>query len=179
MGGECGTCGRDRYVKQVSDGEMGKKETTWEILGVDGMLILIYLKEWEWDDADYIYLAQDKDEGWVYVNIVMTFQVPYNVENFFSSWGSVSFPRRTLVLWFCLLVHNRTTIFSVKRDVCLHWWNCVWKSKDDILLVQLALYCKDWKYLLFGCLSQIMIWVWLILNTVSFRDVLMWKTIWV
>lgn len=45
MGGECGTCGRDRYVKQVSDGEMGKKETTWEILGVDGMLILIYLKE--------------------------------------------------------------------------------------------------------------------------------------
>jgi hypothetical protein len=49
------------------------------------MLTLIYLKEREWDDAGCIYLAQDKDEGWVYVNTVMAFQVPYNVENFFTS----------------------------------------------------------------------------------------------
>lgn len=75
----------NRYAKQGSDGETGKKETTWEILGVDGMLLLIYLKEREWDDVDCIYLAQDKDEGWVYVNTVMAFQAPYNVENFFTS----------------------------------------------------------------------------------------------
>jgi hypothetical protein len=49
------------------------------------MLILIYLKEREWDDAGCIYLAQDKDKWWVYVNAVMTVQVPYNVETFFTS----------------------------------------------------------------------------------------------
>jgi len=75
----------NRYAKQGSDGETGKKETTWEIIVVDGILILIYLEEREWDDEDFIYLAQDKDEGWVYVNTVMAFQVPHYVENFFTS----------------------------------------------------------------------------------------------
>lgn len=69
----------NRYAKQGSVGETGKKETTWEILGADGMLILIYL----------IYLAQDKDEVWAYVNTVMVFR--------FLTMSRISLPAEDLL----------------------------------------------------------------------------------
>jgi hypothetical protein len=42
----------------------------------------MYLREIGWDDMDWIYLAQNRDQWWALVNTVMNLQVPYNLGKF-------------------------------------------------------------------------------------------------
>jgi len=41
-------------------------------------------------------VAQDRDRWWAAVNVVMNLWVPQNVGNFFTSWKTISFSRKTL-----------------------------------------------------------------------------------
>jgi len=46
---------------------------------------------------EWIDLAKDGDRWRAVMNAVMNLQVPRNVGNFLTSWGTVSFLRRTLL----------------------------------------------------------------------------------
>jgi hypothetical protein len=56
--------------------------------------IKIDLREIEWNDMDWIDLAQDKDQWRVLVNTVMNLRVPQNAGKFLSSCTTDNFSRR-------------------------------------------------------------------------------------
>jgi hypothetical protein len=48
-----------------------------ENLGVDGKIIFrVDLKEIGWEGVNWIHLAQDRDQWWAILNMVMNLQVP-------------------------------------------------------------------------------------------------------
>jgi len=55
--------------------------------------------------ADWINLAQDRDNWQAVVNTIMNIHVPYNTANIVSSSGTTSFLRKTL---FCVFVQKET-----------------------------------------------------------------------
>jgi hypothetical protein len=50
-----------------------------------------------WGGTNWIHLAQVRDRWRGSVNAVMNHPIPQNVGTFLTSWGSVSFWRRTLL----------------------------------------------------------------------------------
>jgi hypothetical protein len=86
--------------------------------GVDGKIILKWILE-KWDGApDWFDLAQDRDRWRVLVNAIIKFRVPSNVENFLSSWETVSFSGSTLL--------HRVSYyyFTITEHLQQKWW-CV------------------------------------------------------
>jgi hypothetical protein len=59
VGRTCGTHERGEVGVQGFGGKGGRKETTWETQGVDG--IRMDLREIGWGSVDWIRLAQDRD----------------------------------------------------------------------------------------------------------------------
>jgi hypothetical protein len=68
---------------------LGRPRPRW------GEGIKVDLKEVGWVGMDWIDMAQDRNRWRVLVNTVMNLRVPQNAENFLTSWGTVSFSRRT------------------------------------------------------------------------------------
>ena len=98
MGGKCNTYGgEERCIqglvgKPKRKGTLGRPRHRWE----DN--IRMDLKEVGWSGGmDWIDLAEDRDRWWILVSAVMNLRVPQNAGNFLTSWGSVSFSRRTLL----------------------------------------------------------------------------------
>jgi hypothetical protein len=48
--------------------------------------------------VDWIYLAHVRDKWRALVNMIMNLRFPYNAGNFVTSWRTVSFSRKTLLL---------------------------------------------------------------------------------
>jgi hypothetical protein len=46
--------------------------------------IRIGLREIGWEGVDWMHLAQERDQWWALVNMVMNLQVPYKAENFLT-----------------------------------------------------------------------------------------------
>jgi hypothetical protein len=46
--------------------------------------IKIYLREIGWDNMGWINSAENREQGWALVNMVMKLRVPYNVGSFLS-----------------------------------------------------------------------------------------------
>ena len=55
------------------------------------------LTEVRWNGLDRIHLAQEWDKWWAVVQKVMNLRVAYNEGCYLTSWGTVSFLRRTLL----------------------------------------------------------------------------------
>jgi hypothetical protein len=67
MGGECGTHGRDGNSYRILVGD----------IGVNGRIILRrILEEWDYEDVDWIQLAQDRHQCQALVNTIMNLWVP-------------------------------------------------------------------------------------------------------
>jgi hypothetical protein len=49
------------------------------------------LREIGWEVLYWTHLAQDKDQWWALVNMVINLQIPWKAGNFFTSWVSISF----------------------------------------------------------------------------------------
>jgi hypothetical protein len=49
-----------------------------------------------WGSVDWIVMAQDRDQWWVLVNMVMNFQVPHSVGKCFSGHATGGFSRAQL-----------------------------------------------------------------------------------
>ena len=65
--------------------------------GVDGRIMLRWIfKKWD-GGMDWIDLAKDWDRWRDTVNALKNLRVPQNVGNFFTSFETVSFARRTLL----------------------------------------------------------------------------------
>jgi len=47
--------------------------------------VKIHLKEVDWEDGDWIYLAEDREWCWAVVNVVMNFNIQLNTGNFLIS----------------------------------------------------------------------------------------------
>jgi hypothetical protein len=56
--------------------------------------IKMYLREIEWDDMDWIDLAQDQDQWRTLVNTVMNLRVPLNAGKFLTACAIGGFSRR-------------------------------------------------------------------------------------
>ena len=97
-GGGCSSYGKDDKCIQDFGGEtwgkepFGRPRHRWE----DS--IKMNLQE-VGGGMGRIDLSQDKDRWWAVVNAVMNFLVPYNAGNFLTSWGPVSFSRRTVLFY--------------------------------------------------------------------------------
>jgi hypothetical protein len=59
--------------------------------------IRLDLREIMWEDVDWIYLAQDRDQWRVLVNTAMNFRVLLKAGNVLISCVIISFSRRTLL----------------------------------------------------------------------------------
>jgi len=46
---------------------------------------------------DWIHLTLDRDQWWALVHTVMKLRIPYKAGNFWTSWVTVGFSRRTLL----------------------------------------------------------------------------------
>ena len=78
-------------------GSVRKSEDRLEDLGVAGKIILKgILKEIWWDVVDWIHLTQDRENWQAVVGTEMNLQILYNVGNFWSAWGIISFSRRAV-----------------------------------------------------------------------------------
>jgi hypothetical protein len=82
-------------------------------------------------DVDWIDMAQDRDRERAAVNTVMSPLVLWNVGNFLTSWGTVSFSRRTVlhsVNWknvsYAVCIEQFTCMqsFQTERNTCLHFF---------------------------------------------------------
>jgi hypothetical protein len=47
--------------------------------------VKIHLQEVDWEDGDWIYLAEDREWCWTVVNGVRNFNIQYNAGNFLIS----------------------------------------------------------------------------------------------
>jgi hypothetical protein len=54
-------------------------------------------REIRWDVVNWMHLAQDTDQFWAVVNMVMNLRVPQKVENFLTTRVTTGFSRRTLL----------------------------------------------------------------------------------
>jgi hypothetical protein len=43
--------------------------------------------------ANFLYMAHDRDQRWVFVSILMNFGVPQKIKDFLSNAASISCPR--------------------------------------------------------------------------------------
>jgi len=50
-----------------------------------------------WEGANWISVAQDRDQFRDLVNKILKLWVPYKTGNFLTSWATISFSRRTPV----------------------------------------------------------------------------------
>jgi hypothetical protein len=98
--------------------------------------IKMYLTGIGWD---WVLVSHDRDSWRGVVNAVMNLQIPQNCGNFFSGWGSLSFPRRTLLCGGVIYVHisrqdvKYSTVFVTVMKQVLH--------------MKLSIYAKNLKYL--------------------------------
>jgi len=53
--------------------------------------------EIEWELVEWFLVAQDRDRWWAFAKTVMNVRVPCKSGNFLTSWGTISFSRRTLL----------------------------------------------------------------------------------
>jgi hypothetical protein len=59
-----------------------KERDHLEDTGIDG-----------WEGVDFIHLNQDRDKWWAILDMVISLQVAYNVSNFLTTRGTISFSR--------------------------------------------------------------------------------------
>ena len=72
MGGACSAYALEERRIQGFGGETGGEETTWENPGLDGRIILKWIfRKWDVVGMDWIELAQDRDGGRAFLNVVM------------------------------------------------------------------------------------------------------------
>lgn len=93
-------------------------------------------------------LAQDKGNFWAAVTNVMNIRVPYNAENFLSSWGNCMFRENYSVAWCCQFVRRFIVLESIPakwiqthaipislsafRELCLSWDVCGCLAGEEI-----------------------------------------------
>ena len=68
----------------------------FEDVGVGWRIILERILQIGIKSVDWIDLAEDRDKRRAVVNTVMSLRLPWNVGSFSTSWGRVSFSRKTL-----------------------------------------------------------------------------------
>jgi hypothetical protein len=69
------------------------------------------LREIGWGGMDWFDLAQDRDQLWTPVNLVMKIWVPYSVVKFLRSWATGGFKRKTQLYGVSWLVKKGVTYF--------------------------------------------------------------------
>jgi hypothetical protein len=75
--------------------------------GIDGRIILKEdLGKIACDNVDWFYLVQNRNQRRGLVNTVMNIRIQYKVRNFFNSWATISFSRRTLIIEVSLQLGN-------------------------------------------------------------------------
>jgi hypothetical protein len=65
--------------KREGRGPLGRHRLRWE----DN--IKMDFQEVVCGGMDWIYLAQDRDRWWAFVNVVINLRIPYNTRNFLTS----------------------------------------------------------------------------------------------
>jgi hypothetical protein len=72
IGGSCSTHGKDENIsvgKPEGKRLLGRSGCRWEDVRMD-------LREIGWEGEDWIHLAQDRNQWWALLNMVMNLQVP-------------------------------------------------------------------------------------------------------
>jgi hypothetical protein len=92
------------------------------------------LREIGWGGMDWIDLAQDRDQWWALVSMVMNLRVPSNVGKFFSSCATGGFSRRPQLHGVSWLV---TSSFLGQKSPSLFQSNDL-KPKDHVRQVKIS-----------------------------------------
>ena len=107
---------KNRFPCRVLIGNL-KTRIHLEGLSTDFSIISKHLEEAVWECADWIPLAQDTDQWEDLVNIVMSFEVSWNVGSVLTSWAT---SLESIYCSFCamLLIQYKLT-FVIISCVCL------------------------------------------------------------
>ena len=114
--------GEEMYVQGFGGKNWGK-ETTWKNRRRWENNIKTGIAEVRWEGLELTDLAQDRDSWPALVNAVMNFRVPWNAQNFLTTWGPVSFSRRTvlhvvsLLLRFVAMLYQTDHLFPSFYDL--------------------------------------------------------------
>jgi hypothetical protein len=79
--------------------QLGRRRRRWEDT------IKMNLREIEWGGMNWIHLPQNRGQWRALVNTVTNLRIPFNFNNFLSSWATGGFLTRTQLHWisFCLV----------------------------------------------------------------------------